>query len=183
MPVGLHPVAFWAAAQAGVCMEGGSDLPQGVVAPCGADQCDAKGQDGCRVAGGRQVLRALRRLACSASFRVGGVLSAILSEGLLCQRSSSCSATGDTCSADTPCPPSFQYPLWNMTMFTSMAGLGHQRQLADTNKVRLKDFDELLFAEHCEPNSNDGCRADLLLQQQWADILGCHWEPRWQPCP
>lgn len=70
MPVGLHPVAFWAAAQAGVCMEGGGNLPQGIVAPCRADQRDAEGQDGLRVAGRRQVLRALSHLACSAGLRV-----------------------------------------------------------------------------------------------------------------
>ena len=56
-----------AAAQASVCMEGCSHLPQSIVAPCRADEGDAKGQDWRRVACLGEVLCALRHLTCTTS--------------------------------------------------------------------------------------------------------------------
>ena len=85
MPIGLQPMPVRATAQASVCVEGGCNLPQGVVAPCGADQRDAKGQDRRRVAGGRQVLRALRHLTCSDSLGVKGA-ACLASASLYCQQ-------------------------------------------------------------------------------------------------
>ena len=53
------------AAEASVCMEGCSDLPQSIVAPCRADEGDAKGQDWRRVACLGEVLCTLRHLTCN----------------------------------------------------------------------------------------------------------------------
>ena len=53
-----------------------------------------------------------------------------------------------------------------LTMFQSW--LLCDVKVADTNTVRLMNL--LLFVGICQPDTYDSCRADLLLQQQWADI-------------